>query len=311
MRHVGLYHHRECELHEMGEGHPEQPDRLRALLDRLTMDDITPRLEMHQAPLAAEEFILLAHEESYLANLKRASEQAAYHDYVEIDGDTILNPYSLQAAYRAVGAVVEAVNAVLDGRLDRAFCAVRPPGHHATRNQAMGFCLFNNIAIAALHAVRNRGLQRVLVVDFDVHHGNGTEDILGGESGIVMIGSFQHPLYPFSGVDSPHANVRNSPLEAGADGAVIREVVRRDWLPLLQEFQPELLLISAGFDAHRMDPVGGLRLVEDDYAWITQQLLHAVRDCAKGRVVSVLEGGYHLGAMSRSASAHIASLLDD
>jgi acetoin utilization deacetylase AcuC-like enzyme len=227
-----------------------------------------------------------------------------------IDADTAVNSYTWQAALRAAGAVVAATDAVLDGQLENAFCAVRPPGHHACRSQAMGFCVINNVAVAALHALEARGLERVAIVDFDVHHGNGTQDIVAGDDRILMVSFFQHPLYPYCGTEPAAGNVLNLPVPAYTRGAAIRELIETHWMPRLEAFAPQLILISAGFDAHRDDGLGQLGLVEDDYAWITRRLKELAGRHAGGRIVSALEGGYHLPALARSVEAHVRVLAD-
>jgi acetoin utilization deacetylase AcuC-like enzyme len=219
-----------------------------------------------------------------------------------------MNPYSYQAALHAAGAGVQAVDAVMGGEAPTAFCAVRPPGHHACRDQAMGFCLFNNVAIAAHHAMARHGLERIAIVDFDVHHGNGTEDIFAGDARVLMCGIFQHPFYPHSGTPARADNMVNVPVAAYTGGAEVREIVTRIWLPRLEAHRPQLILVSAGFDAHREDELGQLRLVEADYAWITNQLMQVADRHAQGRVVSMLEGGYDLSALGRSVVAHIREL---
>jgi acetoin utilization deacetylase AcuC-like enzyme len=226
----------------------------------------------------------------------------------QIDPDTAVNLHSWSAALHAAGAVIAATDAVLAGELETAFCAVRPPGHHACRSQAMGFCLFNNVAVAALHALQAHGLQRVAIVDFDVHHGNGTQDIVAGDERILMVSFFQHPLYPYSGTEPAAGNLLNLPVAPYTRGPAIRALIEQHWLPRLNAFEPELILISAGFDAHRDDDLGQLGLVEADYAWITEQLMAVARRHARGRIVSSLEGGYHLGALARSVEAHLRVL---
>jgi acetoin utilization deacetylase AcuC-like enzyme len=227
-----------------------------------------------------------------------------------IDADTSVNAFTWQAAVRAAGAVVAATDAVLDGRLENAFCAVRPPGHHACRSQAMGFCVINNVAVAALHALEVRGLERVAIVDFDVHHGNGTQDIVAGDDRILMVSFFQHPLYPYCGTEPAAANLLNLPVPAYTRGPVIRDLIEAHWMPRLEAFAPQLILISAGFDAHRDDGLGQLGLMEEDYAWITRRLKELAGRHADGRIVSALEGGYHLPALARSVEAHVRVLAD-
>jgi len=220
-----------------------------------------------------------------------------------------MNAHSLTAARHAAGAVVLATDLVATGECRTAFCAVRPPGHHAERNRAMGFCLFNNVAVGAAHALATHGVERVAIVDFDVHHGNGTEDIFSADPRVLMVSTFQHPLYPYSGLDHPAANMVNVPLAAGTGGAEFRDAVRDRWLPALERHRPEIVYVSAGFDAHREDPLAGLKLVEADYAWVTRELVALAAKHAKGRIVSTLEGGYGLSALGRSVAEHIRELI--
>jgi acetoin utilization deacetylase AcuC-like enzyme len=250
----------------------------------------------------------LAHHPDYVASI---FDVAPTEGLVWLDGDTAMGPHSLKAALRAAGAAVLAVDLVMTGQADRAFCAVRPPGHHAERDRAMGFCLFNNVVIAAHHALTRHALQRVAIVDFDVHHCNGTEDIVAGDERILMCSTFQHPFYPNSGADCRAENVVNVPLQAGTDSAGFRRAVNDHWLGRLQAFAPELVLVSAGFDAHRADQIANLELVEDDYAWVTARLLEQANASAGGRIVSSLEGGYELQALANSVEVHLRAMLDD
>lgn len=301
-----LYSHPICLQHQPGPGHPEAPERLQAVLEAIRA--AFPDLPWIEAPLADRASLLLAHSEDLIAQILDPGAPA----YRRIDADTAMSAHSAEAALRASGAIVQAVDQVLDGAARRAFCAVRPPGHHATAVQAMGFCLFNAVAIAAIHALRNRGLQRVAVVDFDVHHGNGTQDILWNEHGAFYLSSHQSPLYPGTGLVSEHGGsgkVLNLELPEGADGALLRQLYTRQLLPALDDFAPELILISAGFDAHRLDPLAGLNLQADDYAWITAELVMIANRHAQGRVVSILEGGYSLTALRESSVAHVGELL--
>jgi acetoin utilization deacetylase AcuC-like enzyme len=303
---TGYYAHPDCSLHEMGHDHPECPARLAAIEDRLLAAGLDWLLPRPDVPLASEEAIELAHNALYVAELK--DKGAIDEGYAWIDPDTLMNPHTWQAARRAAGAAIAATDAVLDGRLDNAFCAVRPPGHHATRAQAGGFCFVNNVAVAARHALDRRGLQRVAIVDFDVHHGNGTEDIFAGDERVLMVSFFQHPFYPFSGTENPASNMVNVPLPAYTGGAQVREVVLHQWLPRLREYAPEMLFICAGFDAHREDDMGQMGLVEADYAWITRELREFAAQTCGGRIVSCLEGGYNLNALGRSVAEHVRVL---
>jgi acetoin utilization deacetylase AcuC-like enzyme len=297
--------HPSCRLHEMGEWHPECPQRLDAISDQLLASGVMSYLDTRQAGAAPREALLRAHSAAHVDALAAAVPAVGYH---ALDPDTQMNPYSYQAALHAAGAGVQAVDAVMGGEAPTAFCAVRPPGHHACRDQAMGFCLFNNVAIAAHHAMARHGLERIAIVDFDVHHGNGTEDIFAGDPRVLMCGIFQHPFYPHSGTPARADNMVNVPVPAYTGGAEVREIVTRVWLPRLEAHRPQLILVSAGFDAHREDELGQLRLVEADYAWITNQLMQVADRHAQGRVVSMLEGGYDLSALGRSVVAHIREL---
>jgi acetoin utilization deacetylase AcuC-like enzyme len=227
-----------------------------------------------------------------------------------IDPDTIACPGTLAAALRAAGAAVAATDDVIAGRAETAFCAVRPPGHHATRDETMGFCFFNNVAIAARHALDVHGLKRVAIIDFDVHHGNGTEDIIAGDERVLMCSFFQHPLYPYSGAVPKGTNMVNVPVAPYTRGPAVRETIQAMWLPELERFKPQMIFISAGFDAHREDDLGQMGLVEADYEWITQQMVAVARKHAQGRIVSCLEGGYNLSALARSVAAHLRVLAD-
>ncbi len=299
--------HRDCWLHDMGEHHPECPARLDAINDRLIAAGLDVYLEHHDAPQATMDHLLRAHARRYIETL---ADSAPQQGIVHVDPDTAMSPGTWNAALRAAGAGVLATDLVMQGKVGSAFCAVRPPGHHAERARAMGFCFFNNIAVAALHGIEAWGLKRVAIVDFDVHHGNGTENILAGKEQVLMVGTFQHPFYPYSGADDPAPNMLNVPLSAGTRGDAFREAVTTLWLPRLHAFDPELIYISAGFDAHLEDDMASLGLVEADYAWVTQQLKDVAAVSAQGRIVSMLEGGYALSALGRSVAAHIKVLAD-
>jgi acetoin utilization deacetylase AcuC-like enzyme len=290
----------------MGPYHPECPERLTAINDRLIAAGVDACLVHHEAPEGTREQIARVHGSAYIDAIEAASPDEGLHF---IDPDTALNPHTLTAARHAVGAVVHAVDLVLGGECKTAFCAVRPPGHHAERRRAMGFCVFNSVAIGAAHALAAHGLERVAIVDFDVHHGNGTEDIFQDDPRVLMVSTFQHPLYPYCGVDDPAPNMVNVPLPAGAGGEEFRAAVRERWVPALEAHRPQLILISAGFDAHREDPLAGLKFVEADYVWVTHELLAIAARHGQGRVVSALEGGYALSALGRSATEHIRELL--
>lgn len=298
----------------MGVGHPECPERLDAIADHLLATGLLDVLSQPEVPLASLADLELAHSRMHVASIQglrdriEAEEMAGGPSHFYIDPDTAMNAYSWDAALRAAGAAVAATDAVIDGQLQNAFCAIRPPGHHAMHNKAMGFCLFNNIAIAAKHALERRGFKRVAVVDFDVHHGNGTEDILSNDPRCLMVGIFQHPFYPYSGENATASNMLNLPVPAYSRGPAVRELFEQVLLPRLAAFQPEMIFISAGFDAHRDDELGQLGLVEADYEWLTQQICAVAAKHAKGRIVSCLEGGYNLPALARSVRAHIGVL---
>ena len=300
----------------MGPGHPECPERLDAIEDRLLASGVGDALVRMDAPLASLDEVELAHSRMHVAALRGLSAtliedvEAGGPRYAMVDPDTAMNLDSWNAILRGAGAALAATDAVLAGELENAFCAVRPPGHHACRDKAMGFCFINNVAMAAKYALERHGLQRVAIVDFDVHHGNGTEDIVAGDARILMASFYQHPFYPHGGSRSDADNLVNVPVPAYTKGMVVRELIERAWLPRLEAFAPQLLVISAGFDAHRDDDLGQLGLVEADYAWITERLKDVARRHSKGRIVSCLEGGYNLSALGRSVEAHLRVLAD-
>jgi len=299
-----VFTHSACFGHDTGPGHAERPERLGAVIDGLR--NAFENAQWLEAPRATRGQLLHAHDASLLATVleTRPAER------IMLDPDTVLSPASAEAALRAAGAGVAAVDAVIGGETRSAFCAVRPPGHHATGDTAMGFCLFNSIAVAARHALDKHGLSRVAVVDFDVHHGNGTQAIFEADPRVLYLSSHQMPLYPDTGRADERGvgNIVNAPLPPGAAGAEFRSAWRETLLPALDAFRPQLLLISAGFDAHWRDPLAQLRLDEDDYAWITEQLVLLADRHAQGRVVSMLEGGYDLQALRECSVAHVRAL---
>jgi len=306
---TAYYSHPDCRAHDMGRGHPECPQRLDAIEDHLLASGLEVALQRHEAPLVAVDDVHRAHASGYVSALTDVLEQVRSDGRMRaIDPDTIASRGTWTAVQRAAGAAVAATDAVLDGRAENAFCAVRPPGHHATRDAAMGFCFFNNVAIAARHALDARGLERVAIIDFDVHHGNGTEDIIAGDERVLMASIFQDHLYPFSGGVPLGTNMVNVPVPAYTRGPEIREMIEQNWMPRLEAFRPQMLFISAGFDAHRDDDLGQLGLVEADYEWITLRLKGLAERHAQGRIVSCLEGGYNLGALARSVAAHLRVL---
>ena len=306
---TAFYSHSDCRLHDMGPGHPECPQRLDAITDHLLATGLDIALDFRDAPQATLEQIERAHTTRYVTELQDLLQRLRDEGETKaFDPDTVACPHTLQAALRAAGAAVAATDDVLAGRAVSAFCSVRPPGHHATRDESMGFCFFNNVAIAARHALDVHGLKRVAIIDFDVHHGNGTEDIIAGDERVLMCSFFQHPLYPYSGAVPKGTNMVNVPVAPYTRGAAVRETIDAMWMPALEEFAPQMIFISAGFDAHREDDLGQMGLVEADYEWITRRLVALAQRHAQGRIVSCLEGGYHLGALARSVAAHLRVL---
>jgi len=303
---TAIYSHPDCERHEMGEWHPESPGRLRAIDDQLILARLEGAFERRGAPLAEPSALLRNHTEAALALVR--DHAPAPGKYYRLDADTLLCRYSYQAALRAAGAALAATDAVIAGNIDNAFCSVRPPGHHARPGGPMGFCLFNNVAIAAHHALEEHGLERVAIVDFDVHHGNGTAESFHDDPRVLMASFFQHPLYPYGEPEPITATRVNIPVPARSGGEQVRQLVREHWLPALRAHRPQMIFVSAGFDAHRDDGLGGMCLVEADYAWITRQLMDVAREHAQGRIVSCLEGGYNLPALGRSVVAHLKVL---
>lgn len=306
---TGYLSHQDCLRHEMGEFHPECPQRIQAIEDQLILSRIDQFLTRIDPPLANEAQLASVHDLEYINYLKNHSPEIG-KGYFKLDGDTWMNPYTWQAALRSAGGAIAAVDSVMSGEVENAFCCLRPPGHHAEPKRALGFCFFNNIAIAAKHALEHHGLERVAIVDFDVHHGNGTEAAFTGDSRVLMCSFFQHPYFPYSGDQIVSPNMVNLPVPAYTNGMEIRELVDTGWIPKLREFKPEFIFISAGFDAHREDDMGQLGLVESDYAWITRQLMGIAKEYSKSRIVSCLEGGYSLSSLARSVVAHLKELAE-
>jgi len=300
--------HPDCLLHEMASHHPERPDRLRVIEDELKTVGLMPRLARHIAPLATFEQLKRVHSPEYIHFLEAASHRAVSSGLVYLDSDTAMNRHSLSAAYRAAGSVILAVDLVVRKEVENAFCNIRPPGHHAERDRAMGFCLFNNIAVGAAHALEAHSLERIAIVDFDVHHGNGTEDIFRNDIRVMMVSIFQHPFYPYSGIAGRSERMVNIPLPAGSGGEAFRNAVDQFWMPALEKFKPQMLFVSAGFDAHQDDELASLNLVEEDYAWVTEKIREIAQKYANDRIVSALEGGYALPALGRSVAAHLSVL---
>ena len=298
--------HPDCARHEMGQDHPECPERLGAINDQLLVKGLLDYMTPYEAPLATEQQLARAHTALYVREI---IESSPIEGLYRVDPDTSMNPYTVTAALRAAGAVIQATDLILAGEVPAAFCCVRPPGHHAERAAAMGFCFFNNVAVGIRHALDVHGVERVALIDFDVHHGNGSEDIFQGDDRVLMCSIFEQGLYPFSGEDSSSANMVNVGLPARSAGDVFRTAVTNCWLPALDAFRPQLIYISAGFDGHREDDMGNLGLVEADYAWVTRQIMDVARRHCQGRVISCLEGGYVLSPLARSAAAHVTVLI--
>lgn len=298
--------HPDCARHEMGPDHPECPERLAAINDMLLTKGLLDYMAPYDAKLATVEQIERAHASLYVKELFAASPTEGYF---QVDPDTCLNPFTVQAALRAAGALVLATDLVLGGKAPSAFCNVRPPGHHAERDSAQGFCFFNNVIVGIRHALDAHGLERVALIDFDVHHANGSEDILRGDERVLMCSIYEKGLFPDSGEAHDGPNMVNVGLPSRVGSDAFREAVLDQWMPALEAFQPQLIYISAGFDAHREDDMGNLALVEADYAWVTQQVMRLADRHCRGRVISSLEGGYALSALARSTAAHVRSLI--
>ncbi|MFZ6847763.1 histone deacetylase family protein [Undibacterium sp. RuRC25W] len=298
--------HDDCTKHEMGTQHPECPERIGAVRDQLLVTGLLNFMETFDAPLATEEQLARAHDLTYI---HRLALQTPSEGYVHVDPDTQMNPYTYRAALRAAGAAVMATDLVLSENAKVAFCNIRPPGHHAEHNAAGGFCFFNNVAVAIRHALDIYGLKRVALIDFDVHHGNGSEDILCNDPRVLMCSSFEKNIYPFSGDIPKGPNMINIGLPARVGGKEFRLAIEQHWLPALEDFKPEMIFISAGFDGHREDDMGNLGLIESDFAWVTQQIVAVAKRHAHGRIVSCLEGGYVMSPLARSVAAHVRVLI--
>ncbi|MGK0272949.1 MAG: acetoin utilization deacetylase AcuC-like enzyme [Cocleimonas sp.] len=298
--------HPDCLRHEMTEYHPECPQRLTAIEDQLAAKGLMDFLHYHEAPNASILQLERAHDKDYVEDIYNHSPLEGLR---RVDPDTSMNPFTLEAAQRAAGAGILATDLAVSGELKRSFCNVRPPGHHAEKSAAMGFCFFNNVAIAALHAIEHHKLERVAIVDFDVHHGNGTEDILAHNPNVLFCSTYQHPFYPGYAGNTIDDLMVNVPLIAGTKGPDYRTAVDEHWLPALRKFKPEIIYISAGFDAHIDDDMGGFNLMDSDYIWVTDQICKLAEEFAQGRVISMLEGGYDLPSLGRCATEHVKVLM--
>ena len=297
--------HPDCALHDMGPWHPENPLRINAIIDQLMLSGLMNQLNQYRARPVEPDQLQRAHPKAHLRSLELSLPEQGF---TAIEDETLLCPRSLEAASLASGAVVRGVDQVFKNQADNVFCAVRPPGHHAERVESMGFCFYNNVAVGALHALETYQLERVAIVDFDVHHGNGTVDIFRDDPRVMVCSSFQHPFYPWRYTDHQGDHIINTPLEAHTSSLDFRKIIEASWLPALQNFKPQLVLVSAGFDAHREDPMGELNLEDDDYYWITQMLMSVAATYCDGHLVSVLEGGYDLSSLARSVHRHIEAL---
>ncbi|QPB81985.1 histone deacetylase family protein [Pseudoalteromonas rubra] len=302
---TALITHPLCRKHKMIADHPECPERLDAISDRILASGLDVAIEYKTAPKATLEDIARVHDQ---AHISRVCEALPESGLAELDGDTWLCPDSMKAIERAVGAGLLAVDEVLAGKLDAAFCAVRPPGHHANQNSSSGFCVFNNLAIAVAYA-QQQGVERIAVLDIDVHHGNGTQDIVRDDPRVLFCSLFQYPFYPNTAIENTDS-ILNSPLPAGSDGRDFRALVEQQWLPRLVEFSPQLIFISAGFDAHLEDDMGGLGFVEQDYVWFTEQVIAFARAHSCLGIISYLEGGYDLSSLGRSVECHVRALAE-
>jgi acetoin utilization deacetylase AcuC-like enzyme len=299
--------HPDCLLHDTGAEHPENAARLQAIDDRLKAAQLYDFLRHYDAPEVTREQLLRCHDAAYLDQVEKLMPQSGY---AYLDPDTVVNEHSLQAARRAAGAVVKGVDLIMQEDLTNAFCNVRPPGHHAEKMRTMGFCIYGNAAIGAAQAMEVYGLERVAILDFDVHHGNGSEDIFRDDRRVIVCSTFQHPFYPYTAIEESPDHIICAPLEATAKGAEFRQAVNDHWLPALHDFKPQMIFVSAGFDAHIEDDISGVSLTEVDYRWVTEQIKAVAEQYAEGRIVSVLEGGYELHALARSVEVHLRVLMD-
>lgn len=297
--------HPDTLLHVMDGHHPESPARISAIKEQLVRAKIMEHLQIHEAPLATDEQLTRVHSPAYVKRIRKIAPPAGI---VRLDPDTAMGPMTLSAALHAAGAAVLATDLVMAGKAQNAFCCIRPPGHHAGIANAAGFCIFNNVAVGVAHAIAKHGIERVAIMDFDVHHGDGTENIFRDNPHVMLCSTFQHPFYPYRGADTRTERMVNMPLPAMTDGKGFRTAVENEFAPALEKFKPQMVFVSAGFDAHALDPLAELRLVREDYIWITEFIKDIARKHAQGRIVSSLEGGYDLPSLADSASAHVRTL---
>ncbi|MBX3709589.1 MAG: histone deacetylase family protein [Gammaproteobacteria bacterium] len=305
---IALIYHSDCVLHQAGESHPEQPARVTVIQSALEHYPFRAPVAFYQAPLASREQLISAHSQSHVDWIFSISPR---NGFIEIDADTWMNPHTLTAALRAAGSVPFAVDLVMQDKAVVAFCNIRPPGHHAEREKAMGFCLFNNVAIGVMHAIVKYHLDRIVIVDFDVHHGNGTQNIFQNDKRVLYCSSFEHPFYPGYEPELDNTHILSVPLSAGTTSEVFREKIQAAWFDRIEAFQPQLIFFSAGFDAHVNDPLADLQLTEEDYVWLTTQVAKIAGTHCKGKMVSVLEGGYSLESLAQCVPAHINAMVMD
>lgn len=308
MNKTAFIYHEHCELHNMGEEHPESPLRTQAIANKLHASGLMKQLIQQQAFSAKKEHILRVHGATYIEQIDRMSPEFGL---VKADQETLMGPHTREASYLAAGAGIHAVDGVINGAFDNAFCSVRPPGHHAEPNVTMGFCFFNNIAIAAEHALKHHGLERVAIIDFDVHQCNGTIESFADRPEVMVCTSFQHPFYPNSHWASEHPHILLTPMVAFSDCRDVKHAWQQQWAPALREHQPQMIFISAGFDAHTKDPMSQTNWQSEDFYWLTNEIKALAKELCQGKIVSMLEGGYHLDALAESAELHIKSLLED
>lgn len=303
---IAIISHPDCVRHDTGKGHPEQPDRSNVIQTALERYPFQAPINFHEAPLANREALLTVHDKQYVDWIYSISPKEGL---ISLDEDTVMSPHTLAAARRAAGGAMLGVDLVMQHKAQCAFGNVRPPGHHAERDKAMGFCFFNNVAIAAMHALNEYQLERVAIIDFDVHHGNGTQNIFQNDKRVLLCSSFQHPFYPGYDEEMDNKHILNVPLSAGTTSDIYRSRVESAWFEKLAVFKPQLILFSAGFDAHLYDPVGELKLTEADYVWLTIQVANLTKECAGGRMVSLLEGGYNLDVLAQCVPAHVNAMV--